>query len=154
MACSSAAATTSASRSEPPGWITAVAPAFATTSRPSRNGKNASDAHTVPAVSRPTSRARMTARRAREVGLETDRKSTRLNSSHDQISYAVFCLKKKKLNSLLHLHDPDTLSRYSTDIRQDGPCVPTALSQVIPHRRLRTGQARSIRLAGIPNAHG
>src|SRR2546421_10158095 len=28
-------------------------------------------------------------------GLE-DRKSTRLNSSHDQISYAVFCLKKKK----------------------------------------------------------
>src|SRR2546421_6270538 len=29
-----------------------------------------------------------------EVGI--DRKSTRLNSSHDQISYAVFCLKKKK----------------------------------------------------------
>src|SRR3989440_6492151 len=27
---------------------------------------------------------------------DTDRKSTRLNSSHDQISYAVFCLKKKK----------------------------------------------------------
>src|SRR2546428_2360653 len=27
----------------------------------------------------------------------TDRKSTRLNSSHDQISYAVFCLKKKKI---------------------------------------------------------
>src|SRR3989440_8043265 len=27
-----------------------------------------------------------------------DRKSTRLNSSHDQISYAVFCLKKKKRN--------------------------------------------------------
>src|SRR5206468_6489716 len=29
--------------------------------------------------------------------LEVDRKSTRLNSSHDQISYAVFCLKKKKI---------------------------------------------------------
>src|SRR3989440_12645885 len=28
--------------------------------------------------------------------LRVDRKSTRLNSSHDQISYAVFCLKKKK----------------------------------------------------------
>src|SRR2546427_3112370 len=27
-----------------------------------------------------------------------DRKSTRLNSSHSQISYAVFCLKKKKTN--------------------------------------------------------
>src|SRR5256886_3274819 len=29
-----------------------------------------------------------------------DRKSTRLNSSHSQISYAVFCLKKKKENVL------------------------------------------------------
>src|SRR5688572_31210720 len=28
--------------------------------------------------------------------VEIDRKSTRLNSSHSQISYAVFCLKKKK----------------------------------------------------------
>src|SRR5688572_5528172 len=38
---------------------------------------------------------------SRELGvaheqLEPDRKSTRLNSSHSQISYAVFCLKKKK----------------------------------------------------------
>src|SRR5206468_10323586 len=33
-------------------------------------------------------------RRKRRV--RADRKSTRLNSSHDQISYAVFCLKKKK----------------------------------------------------------
>src|SRR3989440_1185064 len=32
---------------------------------------------------------------ARRMG-DRDRKSTRLNSSHDQISYAVFCLKKKK----------------------------------------------------------
>src|SRR5256886_6962618 len=30
-----------------------------------------------------------------------DRKSTRLNSSHSQISYAVFCLKKKKHTHLL-----------------------------------------------------
>src|SRR5476649_3014927 len=34
-----------------------------------------------------------------------DRKSTRLNSSHTVISYAVFCLKKKNRNSLHHL-DP------------------------------------------------
>src|SRR5688572_32489096 len=33
---------------------------------------------------------------ARLVDGEEDRKSTRLNSSHSQISYAVFCLKKKK----------------------------------------------------------
>src|SRR2546427_2786785 len=31
-----------------------------------------------------------------EERIEADRKSTRLNSSHSQISYAVFCLKKKK----------------------------------------------------------
>src|SRR2546421_7731299 len=31
-----------------------------------------------------------------EIVTNRDRKSTRLNSSHDQISYAVFCLKKKK----------------------------------------------------------
>src|SRR2546427_1540886 len=30
------------------------------------------------------------------LGFKLDRKSTRLNSSHSQISYAVFCLKKKK----------------------------------------------------------
>src|SRR3712207_8800711 len=50
----------------------------------------------------PHGRAGVAARRGlrrgradREVG-EADRKSTRLNSSHANISYAVFCLKKKK----------------------------------------------------------
>src|SRR5690348_18198507 len=33
-----------------------------------------------------------------ELALQQDRKSTRLNSSHPSISYAVFCLKKKKNN--------------------------------------------------------
>src|SRR5438270_8728859 len=37
--------------------------------------------------------------RAFRFGARTDRKSTRLNSSHSQISYAVFCLKKKTLDS-------------------------------------------------------
>src|SRR2546430_11405959 len=36
-----------------------------------------------------------------------DRKSTRLNSSHSQISYAVFCLKKKK-RRLLFVIAPDS----------------------------------------------
>src|SRR2546430_10402041 len=36
----------------------------------------------------------------------TDRKSTRLNSSHSQISYAVFCLKKKKKTNILQTHHP------------------------------------------------
>src|SRR3712207_7599917 len=34
-----------------------------------------------------------------------DRKSTRLNSSHANISYAVFCLKKKKIHELLDMHN-------------------------------------------------
>src|SRR2546428_3527625 len=37
------------------------------------------------------------------VALLLDRKSTRLNSSHDQISYAVFCLKKKRRLMVLRL---------------------------------------------------
>src|SRR2546430_8721175 len=36
----------------------------------------------------------------REAARLLDRKSTRLNSSHSQISYAVFCLKKKKARNL------------------------------------------------------
>src|SRR5690349_23922069 len=44
------------------------------------------------------SRTRMSAREASLNGfvIALDRKSTRLNSSHVEISYAVFCLKKKK----------------------------------------------------------
>src|SRR2546430_13695865 len=42
----------------------------------------------------------------------TDRKSTRLNSSHSQISYAVFCLKKKK---------PQTRSLATQIPWNDGP---------------------------------
>src|SRR2546430_8773316 len=40
--------------------------------------------------------------------LSQDRKSTRLNSSHSQISYAVFCLKKKSIWTAYHcaLHTP------------------------------------------------
>src|SRR3989454_3170013 len=34
-----------------------------------------------------------------------DRKSTRLNSSHLVISYAVFCLKKKKENNIMNRHE-------------------------------------------------
>src|SRR2546430_15751928 len=49
----------------------------------------------------PHCRARVAAARGQrrrwlEENLRADRKSTRLNSSHSQISYAVFCLKKKK----------------------------------------------------------
>src|SRR5438876_11133034 len=47
-------------------------------------------------VSRVRQRKRPGHRRRRRLRHDQDRKSTRLNSSHPSISYAVFCLKKKK----------------------------------------------------------
>src|SRR2546430_10460223 len=46
--------------------------------------------------------------------LYLDRKSTRLNSSHSQISYAVFCLKKKKKQQYLKLHHDVLLSKTNS----------------------------------------
>src|SRR2546427_4083864 len=47
---------------------------------------------------------------------DSDRKSTRLNSSHSQISYAVFCLKKKKKNKITNkLYYRNTEKPYDTD---------------------------------------
>src|SRR5256886_13621645 len=48
----------------------------------------------------------------------TDRKSTRLNSSHSQISYAVFCLKKKNNN----------LSEHSQVYELMGKIIPQVLT--------------------------
>src|SRR5438874_9642798 len=73
----------------------AAAPGGATPPRaasPATPGRTA-----APALSRP----RQSSRR--------DRKSTRLNSSHVEISYAVFCLKKKKKHKQPHEHDNITL---------------------------------------------
>src|SRR5437773_9636808 len=57
-------------------------------------------AEKLSAGARPTwrsrSRKRASLRRKSNAGSTLDRKSTRLNSSHITISYAVFCLKKKK----------------------------------------------------------
>src|SRR2546430_5227645 len=47
-----------------------------------------------------------------------DRKSTRLNSSHSQISYAVFCLKKKSEEPAPAPHRPDPLGQ-----RRDQPAA-------------------------------
>src|SRR5437870_531421 len=49
--------------------------------------------------------ARAAAREARDLFVgqaQADRKSTRLNSSHVAISYAVFCLKKKNREIIIH----------------------------------------------------
>src|SRR2546430_9264726 len=63
------------------------------------------------------------------MALSADRKSTRLNSSHSQISYAVFCLKKKMedrslcnlpFSTVHHQHcDLDFITQIATDSEQD-----------------------------------
>src|SRR2546430_9865651 len=57
------------------------------------------------------SRSRLYSSRGRVTFPEEDRKSTRLNSSHSQISYAVFCLKKKKTR-VDHKQSPIGLQSY------------------------------------------
>src|SRR5437870_10579925 len=54
------------------------------------------------------------------LALYIDRKSTRLNSSHVAISYAVFCLKKKKkmyLDNTLNCHLPETIQLMFQSIK-------------------------------------
>src|SRR5256885_3623480 len=50
------------------------------------------------------------------VGGDADRKSTRLNSSHLVISYAVFCLKKKKNNTVVSLFSDQSARNPLVDI--------------------------------------
>src|SRR2546430_8186335 len=58
-----------------------------------------------------------------------DRKSTRLNSSHSQISYAVFCLKKKKTNPRSLPAHPSCQSTRA-HARRDAP---TSRTHAQPH---------------------
>src|SRR2546421_8100341 len=73
-----------------------------------------------------------------------DRKSTRLNSSHDQISYAVFCLKKKKKN---HGNDkPSEQPRLTARPEQPG-----MTSLVLSERRILAHRARLLVVASVPS---
>src|SRR3712207_7739395 len=79
----------------------------ATLRAPPRGCRRAPDAPARPARRRtPSPSRRAAARGPRGSGWRGDRKSTRLNSSHANISYAVFCLKKKKNEALLLLLYP------------------------------------------------
>src|SRR5258707_9065931 len=57
-------------------------------------------------------------RRTGRVPSLRDRKSTRLNSSHANISYAVFCLKKKKMDQLLSDFECQTLPERANSPRR------------------------------------
>src|SRR2546430_8566693 len=70
-----------------------------------------------------------------------DRKSTRLNSSHSQISYAVFCLKKKKN----HAHPPSVPCRHArrSDLNRVEPMTGVCVSTC---RRVRTRRSSACRV--------
>src|SRR3954462_13485543 len=60
----------------------------------------------------------------------SDRKSTRLNSSHTIISYAVFCLKKKKKEQVGHQTPAEgCLVSCPAHVQQAGHTVPTGASR-------------------------
>src|SRR5690625_6656355 len=59
----------------------------------------------IPVPSRSTSRTCWSGSMPATTSTSQDRKSTRLNSSHVAISYAVFCLKKKKIRKTSHGQD-------------------------------------------------
>src|SRR2546430_3847017 len=67
--------------------------------------------------------------------LALDRKSTRLNSSHSQISYAVFCLKKKNITRIVTAYSGSSFTFFSwslTDICVNVSCSKT---KSFRHRR-------------------
>src|SRR2546421_4368504 len=73
-------------------------------------------------------------------GVQTcDRKSTRLNSSHDQISYAVFCLKKKK-KTPERLLQSDALCRLLLQSDKYAQCL--SIQYYVPMPRRTTTPTR------------
>src|SRR3712207_1204359 len=74
----------------------------------------------------------------RRVRLPPDRKSTRLNSSHANISYAVFCLKKKKIYSsvlIFFFNDTATTEIYPLSLPDALPICWCAARRSSPGRR-------------------
>src|SRR5436305_3888420 len=67
------------------------------------------------------------------VNLGIDRKSTRLNSSHVRISYAVFCLKKKKRALIPGVHLILVRNLVETPLALGNDVVLSKLTQPKPH---------------------
>src|SRR2546430_5881038 len=92
------------------------------TSRTSRMGSKESDPLSAGVLGAPDSSADLPSTRWNDVTFcstpssRTDRKSTRLNSSHSQISYAVFCLKKKQYQNECKHQSPHQLKVQSQSL--------------------------------------
>src|SRR2546430_5084507 len=73
-----------------------------------------------------------------------DRKSTRLNSSHSQISYAVFCLKKKKTHTCVPGWLPQSLGGLRSEA---GVSIGTPVDRIDRQRHAKIYSVPSLRLA-------
>src|SRR2546421_1825599 len=99
----------------------------------------------MPSTSRPMCRAAIASGTV-DMPTASDRKSTRLNSSHDQISYAVFCLKKKKRHARIQNNRKSTRLNSSEDhiAEAEGPMPKTSgrdrMDGDKQHRLLRVKQ--------------
>src|SRR2546430_8075735 len=83
---------------------------------------------------------------------EPDRKSTRLNSSHSQISYAVFCLKKKDKH--ISVYHYDKLSHVKSAIRTKGRLVQSRIKRHLGLRLVRVSLTLWLDVSTrVPNAN-
>src|SRR3712207_1790785 len=104
------------------------------------------------ATSTPRARAASTTRRTESISTPQDRKSTRLNSSHANSSYAGFCLKKKtvffmiRVFFFLMIRRPprSTLFPYTTLFRSRPQRVRAALVRPARDRRLESRPAGGV----------
>src|SRR5438874_6493033 len=85
---------------------------YTTLFRSPRDGSGERSRHQLPRSQEGERRDPRQASRCRE----GDRKSTRLNSSHVEISYAVFCLKKKNKRSQLNIESNNLVDRTRNNI--------------------------------------
>ena len=104
MPRSSAAAITSSSRTLPPGWITAAAPASASASSPSRKGKNASDATADPCSDRPAVFAAKKNVRVLQIDLPPDPGAGRNSQDTKRVGSGLLIQ-----TADIHELDPDTV---------------------------------------------
>src|SRR2546422_4110327 len=94
-------------------WLVKAPWTKRTAGRPSRYARKRCSARSTPSGVE-TRRAPPVIRTAPPAATNEDRKSTRLNSSHGYISYAVFCLKKKKKTH--SKHTPDSTPQSSSHL--------------------------------------
>src|SRR2546430_10871515 len=82
-----------------------------------------------------------------------DRKSTRLNSSHSQISYAVFCLKKKKNNIVTNIESLNAFLQSAATNAVLPYVLPISFTRVIFTYVMLSTRAAYVSITNSPARH-